>query len=266
MIICVNNNKGGSLKTTTATNLAGVLATKKKKVLIVDADNQSNVSLSFGKNPDTFRTSLYDVLTTNLPAEDAIISVHKYIDILPSNDDLVSFDFDVIGNIKLYPEPFLLMKKSLQHLRNYYDYIIIDTQPSLSLMVGNAFAFADYVLIPFAPEYYSMRSLVKVINTIREFKAEYNQKLEIIGVLRTLVNTQTNLHMDIIEQTRKYAVENDVYVFETVIPRTIQFANSVAYNRVPATLLSEKKRDKANLYFAVWEEIEQRIKEGNGVK
>lgn len=263
MIICINNNKGGVLKTTTVTNLAGVLASKKNKVLIVDADNQSNVSLSFGINPDNLRTSIYDVLVHDLPAEDAIIQVHKDIDVLPSNRELISFEFDVIGNIKEYPEPFYIMKESLQHLTSVYDYILIDTPPSLSVMNGNVFTFSEKVIIPFAPELYSMRSLIDVVITINDFKKEHNPSLNILGVLPTLVNTQTNLHMDIIQETKKYAFENNVPVFDTVIPRTVQFANAVSYNKVPATLM--KKKDKAELYFDLWDEIENTF-EGNVVK
>lgn len=265
VIIAVNNNKGGVLKTTTVTNLAGVLATQKKKVLIVDADNQSNVSLSFGKNPDTFRTSLYDVLTSSLPAEDAIIPVHKYIDMLPSNRDLISFEFDVIGEIKRYPEPFSLMKNALKHLKEQYDVILIDTPPSLGLMNGNVFSFAEKVLIPYAPELYSMRSLIEVVDTIREFKESYNPSLDILGVLRTLVNNQTVLHSDIIKETNQYALNNNIQVFDTIIPRTIQFSNAVSYAKVPASLLPKRKRDKADLYFELWKEIENTL-EGSVVQ
>src|SRR4051812_23416388 len=88
-VIAVNNNKGGSLKTTTATNLAGVLASEGKKVLIIDADNQSNVTLTFGRNPDEFDVSLYDVLINGLTPSKAIVNVHQNLDILPSNDDLI---------------------------------------------------------------------------------------------------------------------------------------------------------------------------------
>ena len=259
MIIATNNNKGGSLKTTTTTNLAGVMAAQKKKVLIVDSDAQSNVSLTFGLNPDDFRTTLYDVLTTSLPAEDAIIKVHKYIDILPSNDDLISFDFEVIGNPDRYPEPFSLMKNALGHLRSQYDYILIDTPPALSLMVGNAFSLADRILIPFTPEFYSMRSLISVIKTIRDFIAEYNENLDILGVIRVMVNTNTTLHSDIIQKTNIFAKEQGIHVFEAMLPRTIEFANAVANKNLPATM-ARKKYKKSEIYFDLWKEIEGQLR------
>ncbi|MFP5303349.1 AAA family ATPase, partial [Cobetia sp. SIMBA_158] len=107
-----------------------VLASQGKKVLIVDADNQSNVALTFGKNPDEFAYGLYDVLIDGIPAEHTIVNVHENIDIIPATDDLVGFDFEVIGNSKKYPRPFELMYKGINHLRSQYDFILIDTPTS----------------------------------------------------------------------------------------------------------------------------------------
>ncbi|WP_139377028.1 MULTISPECIES: ParA family protein [Halobacillus] len=255
-VICINNNKGGSLKTTTATNLAGVLATEKKKVLIIDADNQSNVALTFGFNPDNdFEQGLYNVLLEETDPKEVIVKAHDYIDILPANDDLVGFDFGVIGDRDQYPEPFTIMKKTCAKLKNEYDYIFIDTPPSLSLMVGNAFTFADEVLIPYNPESYSMRSLIKVLQTIEDFKEQYNPDLNLLGVFATMVNYQTTLHQEVMQETRRYAIENGVKMFDTYIPSTIRFASSVAYDNLPATL--GKNIQKANVYFELWKEINE---------
>ncbi|EEM44766.1 MULTISPECIES: ParA family protein [Bacillus] len=255
-VICVNNNKGGSLKTTTTVNLAGVLAEKKKKVLIIDCDNQGNIALSFGQNPDKYNLTIYDVLVGDCATEEAIVKVHKYIDIIPSNDNLVGFEFEVIRNRDKYINPFLLMKVACVDLQKKYDYIIIDTPPSLGLMVGNVFAFADGILIPFNPEQFSMRSLVKVTQTIQEFKEQYNNDLEILGVLGTLVDSRTSLHSDVLQSTRKYCLENNIRVFETVIPRTVRHASSIAYENVPATL-SKKFKDAGQCYFELWKELEE---------
>lgn len=255
-VICVNNNKGGSLKTTTATNLAGVIALTGQKVLIIDADNQSNVALSFGLNPDRLGYGLFDVLVNGVNPSLAIQKVHEFIDILPSNDDLIGFDFEVIGKAYKYKEPFALMKTTCGILRNHYDYIFIDTPPSLSLMVGNAFGFADEVLIPYSPENYSMRSLTKVIKTINEFKGDINPDLKLMGIVATMVNFRTNLHSEIIQATRKYAYENDLKFYDTYIPHTVRFASSVAYEGVPATLSENgKDRIKAEAYFELWKEM-----------
>jgi chromosome partitioning protein len=265
-VICINNNKGGVLKTTTTTNLAGVLSSKGFKVLIVDADNQGNATMSFGIDKNSLRTTIYDVLVGGVPPEDAILNVHNSIDLIPSNRELVSFEFDIIGDIKHYPEPFTLMTNALSHLKNKYDFILIDTPPSLGLMNGNVFTFSDYVLIPYAPELYSMDSLVEVVHVINDFKQAFNPNLEVLGILRTLVNMNTNLHTGIIQETNKYAFENDLHVFDTIIPNTIQFSNAVSYYERPATivyeLLSKSKRlqfNKAGLFFKLYEEIIEKL-------
>lgn len=257
MIIAINNNKGGVLKTTTTSNLAGVLATKKKKVLLVDADNQANLAISFGLNPDNFRTTLYDVLVGGVPPEDAIVKVHDYIDLLPSNDELVAFEFDVIGEYQRYPNPFYIMKNALSHLREAYDYILIDTPPSLSLMNGNVFTFADGILLPYEPEAYSMRSLLAVHRTILDFQKQHNPQLKVLGMLFTKVVQNSNLHIGIMQDTRKYASLNNLPIFDTIIPRTVQYANAVGFDRTPLTLM--KKSEKGKLYFDLWAEIEKQL-------
>lgn len=260
MIIAINNNKGGSLKTTTVTNLAGVLASKGKKVLIVDADSQSNVSLSFKVKPEECEHTIYNVLIGNTKAEDAIKPVHENIDILPSNIDFIAFDFEVIGNREKYSEPFMLMRDALEPIEDRYDYILIDTPPSLSLVVGNAFAWADSVLIPFTPEFYSMRSLIAVINTIYDFKKDFNENLEVLGILKALVKSNTKLHTEVISQTNAFAAKNNIKIFDTIIPNTVQFANAVYYHGKPATLLKDKREyGKAELFFELWNEIEKQI-------
>jgi len=262
-IIAVSNNKGGCLKTSVVVNLSGLLAKQGKRVLIIDADNQGNVALSFGLSPDDYQDTIYDVLIDGMKPENAIFNAYENIDVLIANDDLDYLEFDVLTNMNKYDEPFMLLKDRLDGIETDYDYVLIDTPPSLSLMNGNVFTFSDKVIIPYAPELYSMRSLIEVVKTVQDFKDVYNPNLEILGVLRTLVNMQTNLHTDIIQETHKYAYENGIHIFETIIPRTIQFANAVSYNKKPATLL--KKKDKALLYYDLWEEIETLL-EGNVVK
>jgi len=256
-VICINNNKGGSLKTTVTTNLAGVLATQGKKVLLIDADNQANVALSFGRNPDQYDVGLFQVLIGEVSAESAVVNVAENIDLIPSNSDLIGFDFTVIGSPSKYQRPFNLMRETCGTLRDKYDYILIDTPPSLSLMVGNAFTFSDEVLIPFTPENYSMRSLVKVLETLEDFKQEFNPKLNVLGVVATMVNFRTNLHTEIMQETRKYALQSGFTFFDTYIPQSIRFASSVAYEGIPATIsINKQTRERGEVFFELWKEIE----------
>lgn len=183
----------------------------------------------------------------------AIINVYKdknnsgIIDVLPSNDELTFFDFDIIGNQEKYKRPFYLLRDNCKRLENDYDYIVIDTPPSLSLMVGNVLCIADSVLIPFQPESYSMRSLTKVLEAVRQFKDTHNNKLEVLGVVATMVDTRTVLHSDIIQNTRKYCLDNDITMFDETINKSVRYASSVAYESLPLTL-SDSKNKTAQIY------------------
>lgn len=232
----VSTNKGGVLKTSITTNLSGLLARRGKRVLIVDTDNQGNCLVSFGRDPDRVKHSLYDVLIGSVSAAEAIVEVHEGIDILPANDDMAFFEFDVLADRSKFPNPFSILRDRIGQLRGNYDYILIDTPPNLGLTQGNVLAFADAVLIPFQPESYSMRSLVKITNAIREFRDRHNSNLSILGVVATLVQ-KTNLHAEAMQECRKYCKDTlGIRMFETVIPRSIRFPSAIAYQRKPATL------------------------------
>jgi chromosome partitioning protein len=254
-IICVSNNKGGILKTTTVVNLAGVLSLEGKKVLIIDADSQSNVLLSFDLNPDEFDVGLFEVLTGKVKATDAIYNVYENIDVLPSTDGMMGFEFAVIGNIEEYPKPFRIMREALEGLKELYDVILIDTPPSLGLTVGNVYNYADKVLIPYLPEKYSKRSLMKVVENIRAFAHKENPKLQIIGIFATMVKANTNLHRRVIKETKEYAEYAGIKFFETDIPSSIRYANSIDEMNVPTTL--DPTTSKGIHYEMLWKEIKE---------
>jgi chromosome partitioning protein len=258
-IIAVSTNKGGVLKTSITTNLAGALC-KKHKVLIIDTDNQGNVLISFGVNPDNVELTLYDVLVDGVDPSKAIINVHPNIDVLPANDDMSFLEFDVLSNREKYPEPFKMLDTAMNSLQSRYSYILIDSPPNLGLVQGNVLSYAESVLIPFQPEGYSMRSLIKILNAIQSFKEKHNQKLEILGVVATLVDQRTILHSEVLQQCRRYCLENGIRMFETVIPRSVRFAASVAYERKPATL-TDAKNPLVQAYFDLLQEVEE-----NGTK
>lgn len=256
-IWAISTNKGGVLKTSITTNLAGVMSRDNKKVLIIDTDNQSDCLLSFGQNPDTIKTTLYDVLVNGVAAEKAVMKVHKNIDLLPANDEMTFFEFDVLTNAKKYPNPFMLLKNALQAITAKYDYILIDTPPNLGLTQGNALCFANSVLIPFQPENYSMRALVKIIKAIGDFKEKSNPGLSILGVVATLVDQRTVLHSEVLQEAKRYCHENKITMFDSFIPRSVRFASSVAYERLPATLTADVKNPVVARYFELYKEAKQ---------
>lgn len=253
-IISISQNKGGVLKTSLVVNLAGVLATQGKKVLIIDTDNQGNALVSFNQNPDKCQYTLYDVLVDGLPVQHTIMNVHENIDVLPSNDDMSFFELDVLPEISKYPTPFGLLKNAMKDVVNEYDYIFIDTPPNLGLIQANVLEFATDVVIPFQPEVYSMRSLVKMVNTIDKFRAKTNTELNLLGVVPTLYDRRATLHEEVLQECRKFCLQNDIKVFETIIPKSIKFAKAIAYEKKPATLI-KKKDNIVDLYVDLVNEL-----------
>lgn len=254
-IWAVSTNKGGVLKTSITTNLAGALS-KNGKVLIVDTDNQGNAALTFGQNPDALKTTLYDVLVEGADPRMAIFNVHTNIDMIGSNDDMTFYEFDVLTNRDKYPQPFTLLKKALEKVQEDYDYVLVDTPPNLGLVTGMVLSYATGILIPFQPESYSMRSLVKILKAMDDFKKKHNLDLSVLGVVPTLVDQRTVLHSQVLQECRKFCNDKGIRMFDTVIPRSVRFASSVAYERLPATLTEGNNPLVAN-YFELLEEVKR---------
>lgn len=259
-IIAFSTRKGGVLKTSLTVNVAGVLS-RKYKVLIVDTDAQGDCLLSFGKNPDNVKNTLFEVLTGKIPAEKAVIKLTKNIDIIPANDRLESLDFKVIGNFVEFPRPFDLMCESLSSIAKNYDFVLVDSPAHFGLMQGNIIKFVDKLFIPFQPETYSMRSLVKILSAISEFKQDHGAKAEVGGVIATIVDTKTVLHSDILAKCRQFCQGAGITLFETVIPKSIRFASSVAYGGLPSTL-HDPDHPTSRKYFDLYQEIREVLKYG----
>jgi chromosome partitioning protein len=261
-IIAISTNKGGVLKTSLTSNLAALYAQEGKKVLIVDTDNQGNVVVTFGEEPDDVAYSTYDVLVGNVDPKEAIFEIYPNIDVIAANDDMASFEFDVLTKPKKFPEPFYLLKNALEKVKDQYDVIFIDSPPSLGLNTGNVLAAADKVIIPFQPEVYSMRSLTKIVAAIESFSEGLNPELEIMGIVATLVRNQTVLHSQSLQAGRAFALDEELHFFETVIHATIKGANSVGFEGLPAVLSKQTKNrdlDKLKVAYAeLYEEVKER--------
>jgi chromosome partitioning protein len=256
-VLAFSTNKGGVLKSSATVNTAGAWASQGKRVLIIDMDNQGNSILSFGQNPDSFEYTTYDVLVDGLAAEVAIVNVHENVDVLPANDDFTFFEFDVLTDKRFTKEQyFLLLKNAVNHLRNEYDIILVDSPPTLALTQGNILSFVDYVIIPFQPEPYSQRSLVKMMDAIATMKKDTNPDIKILGILATLVDTRTNLHTTILQECRFLCRQMGWKLFDTVIPRSVRFADEIKSKGLPATL-SKSKDPIVQNYFELVEEIEK---------
>ena len=224
-IIAVANQKGGVGKTTTAVNLATALGDKGKRVLLVDTDPQGNTTSGVGVDRRNCRVSVYDVLIGGAKAKEALVKTEfKNLTLLPSHMDLAAAELE-LASLKSREA---ILKNALASLRGEYDYLLIDCPPSLGLITTNALTAADTILIPIQCEYYALEGLSQLMNTVRRVKRQYNDLLDIEGVLLTMYDGRLNLTQQVVEEVKKYFPRK---VFKTVIPRTVRLSEAPGFGQ-----------------------------------
>ena len=254
-VYAVSMNKGGVGKTSLISNLAGAISkSEKKKILIIDTDGQGNSSIAFGLNPSEFDNTIYDVLLGYTGMENVIVRIDECVDIVPANEDMNFLEFDILPDIQKYDQPFHLLKRNMQEILNNYDYVFIDTPPSMGLVAGNVLTAANKVIIPFVPEIFGVKGLIRIIEAINDLKYRENPGLDILGVVGMMVDSRTILHSEMLQQARRYCLEHEIHMFETIIPRSIRFANSTAYEGKPATWTSSTNAI-VKAYFELMNEV-----------
>jgi chromosome partitioning protein len=216
-VIAFANQKGGVAKTTSTLNLAVAFAEKGKKVLAIDLDPQGNLTMSQGLNPDTIERSMYDVLVHKLPITQIL---HQgEIDLAVASIDLAGAELalsSMIGRERA-------LEKALQSVRANYDFVIIDTPPSLGLLTINALVASNGVIVPVQCEYLSLRGLVQLENTLSMIRENLNSEVEIEGILATMYDSRT-LHS---REALEILEENfGALVFKTRIRKTIRYAEA----------------------------------------
>lgn len=224
-VIAICNQKGGVGKTTTAINTCTYLALGNKKVLLIDADPQSNATSGLGIDKSKVEKSVYDALINDEDIQQIVQpTLVPNMDIVPSNVSLTGAEVEMVP---LLSREFRL-NKALTSIKDRYDFIVIDCPPSLGLLTINALAAADSVLIPIQCEYYALEGLSQLINTVDLIKKNLNPKLEVEGVLLTMADYRTNLTGDVIKEARNFFKEK---VYNTVIPRNIRLSEAPSYGK-----------------------------------
>ncbi len=224
-IIAVTNQKGGVGKTTTSVNLSAALGKLGKKTLLVDIDPQGNSSSGLGIDRRELKSSIYEVLIgTKRMEEVRMATAFENLDIVPSSMDLAGAEIELID--QQHRESIL--KNALIPLRELYDFILIDCPPSLGIITTNALCVADTILVPIQCEYYALEGLSQLMNTVRRIKRQYNEHLEMEGVLLTMYDGRLNLTQQVVEEVKKYFPRK---VFATVIPRTVRLSEAPSFGK-----------------------------------
>ncbi len=244
------NQKGGVGKTTTAINLATLVAKHGFKVLLIDLDAQANATSGLGEEKPNIESTAFQLFVDNgnplgLARQTKIDNLH----LIPSNADLSGAELELISRER---REFIL-KGALEILKKDYDFIFVDCPPSLGLITINSLTASNYIIIPLQCEYYALEGLSQLLNSFQLVQQNLNPELEIGGVLLTMADFRTNLTQQVIEEVRNYFKEK---TFETVIPRTVKLSEAPSFGQ-PAVIYDPQNRGSKSYEEAAKEFIKK---------
>ena len=224
-VICVTNQKGGVGKTTTAVNLSYYLARSKKKTLLIDFDPQGNATSGLGidKNDKSLGSTMTDVLMgTAAIAQVMHHTKYKNFDRAPTTPELANAEVEITS----MQRKFVRLRDAVRSVSQNYDYIIIDSPPSLSLLTVNGMIASDYLLLPVQTEFYALEGVAQLLESMKLVMKQANPNLRLLGVLATMYDKRTSLSAQVYDEIKKYFKQ---LAFRTTIPRNVRVAEAPSH-------------------------------------
>jgi chromosome partitioning protein len=255
-IFCIANQKGGVGKTTTTVNLAAGLAKVGQRVLMIDLDPQGNATMGSGVDKRKLKLSVYDVLLETASIAEARVTSQKLIDggcgydILGANRELAGAEVEMVDLERREKR----LKQAIAQVQADYDFVLIDCPPSLSMLTLNGLCSAQGVIVPMQCEYFALEGLTDLVNTIKQVKANLNDDLQIIGLLRVMFDPRITLQQQVSDQLKAHFADK---VFDSVIPRNIRLAEAPSYG-LPGVVFDPGSKG-AQAFIAFAEEMVSRV-------
>ena len=248
-IFCVANQKGGVGKTTTTVNLAAGLAKVGQRVLMIDLDPQGNATMGSGVDKRKLELTVYDVLLESASIAEARTQSDKLkdggcsYDILGANRELAGAEVEMVELERREKR----LKQALAEVADQYDFVLIDCPPSVSMLTLNGLCCAHGVIVPMQCEYFALEGLTDLVNTIKQVKANLNDDLQIIGLLRVMFDPRITLQQQVSDQLKTHFGDK---VFDTVIPRNVRLAEAPSYGLPGVVFDPSSKGAQAFVAFA----------------
>ncbi len=254
-VICVTNQKGGVGKTTTAVNLAFYLAKDKKRTLLIDFDPQGNATSGLGiEKTDTkaLGLTMTEVLLGTAPLASVIRPTkYKHFDLAPATPELANAEVEITG----MQRKFVRLRDAIRTIESNYDYIIIDSPPSLSLLTVNGMIASNYLLLPVQTEFYALEGVAQLLESMKLVMKQANPNLRLLGVVATMYDKRTSLSAQVYNEIKKYFKQ---LTFKTTIPRNVRVAEAPSHG-VPIGAY-DKFSKGAKAYKELTKEVEERTK------